>query len=233
MKTRLINKQFGNLLVKNFYECDKNRSILWLCECQCEKKTTVIVSSHDLTSGTKDNCGCLTNIKQSIAKKKYNTYDLTGDFGVGYTLKGEEFYFDLEDYNKIKDYCWFTNDGYFMARSLNNNFITRIHRIIMNVSDPEIKVDHIFHKKNDNRKSELRICSNAENCVNRIINKNNTSGKSGVHFRSDNNKWRARIWENGKCHSIGQFNTFEDAMLARDKAEIQYFKEFRYEEGII
>ena len=41
-------------------------------------------------------------------KHKTNVYDLTGDFGVGYTLNtNEEFYFDLENYNLIKDYGWY------------------------------------------------------------------------------------------------------------------------------
>lgn len=31
-----------------------------------------------------------------------NTYDLSGEYGIGYTTKGEEFWFDLEDYDKIK-----------------------------------------------------------------------------------------------------------------------------------
>lgn len=33
---------------------------------------------------------------------KHNTYDLSGDFGIGYTDKGEKFYFDISDYEKIK-----------------------------------------------------------------------------------------------------------------------------------
>ena len=50
--------------------------------------------------------------------KKYNTYDLTGEYGIGYTSKDEEFYFDLEDYDKIKDYCWrITMQGYVRAYS--------------------------------------------------------------------------------------------------------------------
>ena len=35
-----------------------------------------------------------------------NVYDLSGEYGIGYTLKGEPFWFDLEDYDLIKDYCW-------------------------------------------------------------------------------------------------------------------------------
>lgn len=37
--------------------------------------------------------------------KRYNRYDLTGEYGIGYTNQGVEFYFDLEDYDKIKEYC--------------------------------------------------------------------------------------------------------------------------------
>lgn len=44
--------------------------------------------------------------------KKYNRYDLNlkdehGLYGVGYCFNtGHEFYFDMDDYDKIKDYCW-------------------------------------------------------------------------------------------------------------------------------
>lgn len=33
--------------------------------------------------------------------KIFNKYDLSGEYGIGYTSKGEEFYFDLEDYKKM------------------------------------------------------------------------------------------------------------------------------------
>lgn len=45
-------------------------------------------------------------LKGNHINKKYNAYDLTKDYGKGYTLDGVEFIFDLEDYDKIKDYCW-------------------------------------------------------------------------------------------------------------------------------
>ena len=197
-------------------------------------KLKLYVHSTDLTKGKKDNCGCLTKTKQSNAKRKYNTYDLSGEYGIGYTNKGEEFYFDLEDYEKIKGYCWIKHDGYIEANSLVfNEKNIKLHRLIMGVTDGNIKVDHIFHKKYDNRKSELRVCSNADNCANHVLAKNNTSGKSGIHFRKDTNKWRVRLWKDYKCYNIGQFNNFEDAVIARDEAEVKYFKEYRCEEEVI
>ena len=39
--------------------------------------------------------------------KKSNIYDLSGEYGIGRASNtNQEFYFDLEDYDKIKDYCW-------------------------------------------------------------------------------------------------------------------------------
>ena len=35
--------------------------------------------------------------------KKYNTYDLSGEYGIGYSNSGKEFYFDLDDYDLIKE----------------------------------------------------------------------------------------------------------------------------------
>ena len=45
--------------------------------------------------------------------KKENKYDLSGKYGIGYTYKGDEFYFDLDDYTLIKEHCWcIDHEGY-------------------------------------------------------------------------------------------------------------------------
>ena len=82
----------------------KRGSPLWECICECNNYANV--TSRELTSGNTKSCGCLSLerlIEYNHTKKKYNTYDLSGDYGIGYTSKDEEFYFDLEDYDKIKD----------------------------------------------------------------------------------------------------------------------------------
>lgn len=53
--SKLIGKQFGNLVVQGF-DYDKHKCI---CECQCDKKTTVYVSISNLKSGSVKSCGCL------------------------------------------------------------------------------------------------------------------------------------------------------------------------------
>ena len=63
---------------------------------------------------------------------------------------------------------------------------------------PLYKVDHINHNKYDNRKQELRICTNQQNCMNRKIQCNNTSGTPGVNYNKELKKWIARICYNKK-----------------------------------
>lgn len=150
-------------------------------------------------------------------KTKLNKYDLTGEYGIGYTSKGYEFYFDLEDYDKIKDYTWVRNGDAIRSLTYGSVFM---HRLVMDCPDGLV-VDHRNHDKRDNRKSNLRICTDRENKLNRTPKNNKVCG---VSFRHERNKWCARI---GK-RFLGYFNTEDEAIKARQEAEIEMFGEFSY-----
>lgn len=233
----LIGKIFGRWVVisKAPDKIDKNsgkHKTSWLCECVCKNKTQRIVTGTALRTGRSKSCGCIRDEKSKSKinkgrKIKPNIYDLSGEYGIGYTKEGEKFYFDLEDYDKIKKYNWHIHNGYLIARS--NYKIIRIHRIIMNAKENEL-VDHKNHNTLDNRKKNLRLCNNQKNCFNHIVQKNNTSGVSGVSWDKEYNKWRARLWIGEKCIHLGRFINFEDAVKVRNIAEVKYFKDFRYKE---
>ena len=89
-------------------------------------------------------------------------------------------------------------------------------------------VDHINNDFNDYRKSNLRICNNSENNRNIGLQKNNTSGITGVDWDKQHNKWRARLTIYGKEKQLGLFIKKEDAMAARQAAEDKYFGDFSY-----
>jgi hypothetical protein len=74
----------------------------------------------------------------------------------------------------------------------------------------------------DNREINLRPCDSLTNSHNSEIHKNNVSGVSGVNYRKDNQKWCARIGNKNERKYLGQFDTFDEAVLARYKAEIEY-----------
>lgn len=163
--------------------------------------------------------------KISKALKKTNIYDLSGNFGVGYTTNGYEFYFDKEDFDKIKDFCWYKGSNGYILSNLNHSSI-RLHRLIL--GKPILPIDHINHKVNDNRKSNLRVCSYSENNYNRGIQRNNTSGVVGVCWNNQAQKWYARITVNKTTISLGLFDDLEKAKTARKEAETKYFKDFAY-----
>lgn len=98
----------------------------------------------------------------------------------------------------------------------------------MNVTDETTIVDHIYHKKNDNRKSELRATNFSNNTANSGLMSNNTSGHTGVSFRETSQTWRARIWKNKKTYCLGDFKTKEEAIQARINAEKELFGDFVY-----
>ena len=163
--------------------------------------------------------------------KRYNTYDLTGEYGIGYTSKGEEFYFDLEDYERIKEYCWCvskTTDT-IVARIPKTHKNIVLHQLIMNTygKGKNVQVDHIYHNRHDNRKSKLRICSNAKNNRNKGRQSNNSSGYPGVSWDKRDKVWHAYIETNGERINHN-FHSLEEAIKWRKEKEEELFKEYRY-----
>ena len=209
------------------------KSAMWECLCDCGN--IVNVAGSALKNGNTKSCGCYKREMDKkiygIQNKKYNTYDLSGEYGIGYTEDSTIFYFDLEDYDKIKDYYWNNNgnDNYFRATV--NKKTELLHRFIMEIdNNSNLVVDHInTHHREDNRKSNLRIVSNSENQMNRKLAKNNTSGTSGVDWLKRINLWRVRITINGQEISLGHYKNKEDAIKARKEAEEKYFGEHSYD----
>lgn len=231
----LTGKKFKQLTVikqlPSHYTSGGYKVHKWLCECDCGRDNNVVCSTGDLNSGKRWRCTyCVRDDaaeRMRDRNKKYNTYDLSGDFGIGYTTKGEEFWFDLEDYDKIKDYCWFKHHNYFTA-SIEGKGIG-LHKLVMGDLENEYDIDHIkTENKFDNRKLNLRKVTRQQNNSNHKIFKNNTSGVSGVHWHSRDNIWEAWIRVNYKNIYLGRYANFEDAKNARLQAEEKYYGEYSY-----
>jgi len=168
------------------------------------------------------------------ANKKYNRYDLSGEFGIGYTSKGEEFYFDLEDFEKIKNICWSISrengiikhvEGYDTEETRKN---VLLHKYILGL-DKKVEIDHIDRNPLNNKKYNLRPCTHKQNIANASIKSNNKWGVTGIYryiIRGRVAGWRAQIENNGVSYHLGTFVLFEDAVKARLNAEKEIFGEF-------
>lgn len=199
----------------------------WWCKCSCGNPRLFIVKGRELLSGDTQSCGC---IKVKF-HKKYNEFELNltdnyGDYGIGYcTNTNNKFYFDMEDYDKIKDYCWYEIKvgNYHNMEAWDKTIGSQI-KMYWIIFDKYC--DHIDRNPLNNRKYNLRQATPAENSANKSITKRNTSGIIGVCWDKSRDKWISSIKCDGKNINLGRFVNKEDAIRARLEAEQKYFKEF-------
>lgn len=137
---------------------------------------------------------------------------------------------DKEDLEKVSKYSWDINNSGYVRVSL--NLKTKytgmlLHRFIMGLTDPNIKLDHIDCNKLNNQKTNLRIATMQQNARNRTKTKKLGYSKfKGVSFNKRKNKWIAAIYINYKRHHLGYFKDEISAAKAYNKAAIQNFGEF-------
>jgi hypothetical protein len=239
VKRNLIGEVFGRLTVieqvDDYVSPSGRHTARWLCKCSCEDNKYIKVTGTHLIGHQTNSCGCLKREKdiekillQKDKNHKLNQYDLSGEYGVGWTSNtNKEFYFDIEDYDKIKDYCWYevcANDYHYVQahKPLCRENIT-MHTLLVNYD----LCDHINRNPLDNRKENLRPATYTENAQNHSLRKDNTSSVTGVSWHKRDLIWEVYIGVNDKSIYIGRFNDKIDAIKARLKAELEYFgKEF-------
>lgn len=143
--------------------------------------------------------------------------------------KGLSALIDEDDYHIVSKYKWHSSQGYAAATLINEGASTSIlmHRLILN-PPPGYVVDHINGTRSDNRRSNIRICSHAENLCNRPMQANNTSGYKGVSWSKRKQKWQALIESKGRQIHLGYYdNKIEAAAAYAEAAKSihgQYFK---------
>lgn len=133
---------------------------------------------------------------------------------------------DKEETERCSGYKWSLNkDGYVISSKGGSNFY--LHRYLIGASKGEY-VDHINYDRLDNRKENLRICTNSQNLMHRSrLASNNTTGYHGIIFRKDRNKFRVEIQANKEKIFIGHYDKIDDAIAARIEAEIKYFGKYK------
>lgn len=197
------------------------------CRClDCNKTYNVYVSN--IIRGLSKSCGCKSKRKVAYnINKKYNNYEIH-NHTVRIFMNNDKSKIalcDIEDWERVKQYYWREHNGYAIATC--NYKTIQLHRLVMNVNDSKMQIDHINRNKADNRKINLRVCNNQQNSFNKEKYINNTSGYKGVTFDKERNKWRGCIMFNGKHYSSPKrYDTPQEAYKWYIEQSNKLFKEF-------
>lgn len=138
---------------------------------------------------------------------------------------------DDEDFNFINQWKWSaaeTPSGRVVAirkeGGRRDGTTIYMHRALTGAK-PDYHVDHKDHNcLNNQRKTNLRVCTNVLNMGNQVLQRRNKSGAKGVRFH--NGAWEALIGQRKRQIYLGRFGSLDSASSAYDAAAIKYFGEF-------
>jgi hypothetical protein len=133
---------------------------------------------------------------------------------------------DEEDYRRLSGLAAsLTNRGYVQLflpgagrghRRKGKGQMILMHREILGLRAGDGQVaDHRNSDGLDNRRANLRICSQGENAQNQNVKgARGSSGHRGVHWNSERGKWTAQVKVEGRSRHVGNFDTQEEAAAA-------------------
>jgi len=154
--------------------------------------------------------------------------------------KGYSAIVDDEDYDYLMQWKWYahiyqkTNKvgtpstyAHIYAQRWELKHQLGMHRVVLGLGTDDTRwlIDHINHNGLDNRKTNLRVCTNTQNIGNSRP-KAGSSKYKGVHYCLTRKVWVSRLTNNGKVVYIGQFQSELEAALAFDDVAIKTRGEF-------
>lgn len=189
----------------------------WLCLCSCGKEKTI--REDHLLSGAIQSCGCLSvdthtthgfsKCQKSLTKEERSTYDAWDSMIQRCTNTQNRKYAEYGGRGiKVCDRWLVSFENFLQDMGVKPEKNLSLDRIDVN---------------GDYCTDNCRWTTASEQGYNQRIRSTNTSGRTGICWDKKNSKWLAQITFQNKNVVLGRFTVFEDAVRAREEAEIKYF----------
>jgi hypothetical protein len=143
---------------------------------------------------------------------------------------------DDEDFERVVGYRWYPlnqkqRDGRVriyavsIAKTGGKTVTTYLHRLILN-APKRAYIDHDNGNGLDNRRSNLRLCTQTQNLGNQRRSSRNSSGYKGVSIDKRSGQWQVRIGFRKQTHHLGLYADPAFAAAVYDAAARRLFGHF-------
>ena len=218
----LTGQRFGRLYAASISDKrTSNGACVYICQCDCGNVKEI--SGSLLKRGEIKSCGCL---RKEIAKYKadkikgINQKDISGQkFGRLVAIKPTN---QRQGNSKMWECkCECGNTILASIQCLKSGMVRSCGCLKTETLNKTREI--LFEKE---LKEGTMLCQ-----LNKKLQKNNTSGRKGVYWREKGQVWYVSITFQGKTHYVGSFKDYNEAVKAREQAEIEYFKPILEENG--
>lgn len=204
-----IGDVFGDLTVLEKAP-SRGKSAFYTVQCSCGEVKDV--DAGHLRNGSTKSCGCALETKRGSRRQEHGLSN-SKEYKVWLGIVART----SHPYESTRK--WYYDKGVKMSpewRSSFSDFYEDMGPCPDGYSIDRVEPDGDYCKEN------CRWASPPLQAINKGLFSNNKSGKSGVSFNSQSQKWIAKIYVNNLDIYLGIFESFDDAVKAREDAELKY-----------